>query len=84
MAELFDVGPRRPMPKHPCTPAGVGTGPAGETCGSCRHCVRPLATFFKCGLMKKAWSHGVATDIKFRWPACLAWQPKEETDAPRS
>ena len=76
--ELFDVGPRQSMPAHPCTPATIGSGPVGETCRSCRHAVRNYARYYKCALMKKAWSHGAATDIKLRWPACLAWAAKDK------
>jgi hypothetical protein len=76
--QLFDAGPpQRPaMPARTCTPFRPGTGPAGETCRTCRHLVRVrlAGTYLKCGLMRLAWTHGGATDIKAGWPACGAWE----------
>jgi len=54
-----------------------GTGPAGETCGSCvwlrytGHAKR----YPKCG--KTKFTHGDATTIKTRSPACRLWQGLE-------
>jgi hypothetical protein len=56
-----------------------GSGPAGETCGSCRHLVAHGRTrnYWKCGLV--AWTHGAATDIRKRSPACELWaEPVED------
>lgn len=55
--------------------ARPGTGPAGETCGTCRHyTVRQMAkTYRKCGLMRAAWTGGPGTDIRKRDPACSLW-----------
>jgi hypothetical protein len=52
---------------------GDKLGPAGETCGSCRHhIVRRLAgRYHKCALGPD--SHGSATDIRVGWPACARW-----------
>jgi hypothetical protein len=77
--ELFDVGERRAGPKKPCTPHPPGSGPAGETCGSCRHCarIRRAKTYLKCELMRFQWTSGAATDIRAKWPACKAWEPNE-------
>jgi hypothetical protein len=64
-------------------PAGYaarpGTGPQGETCKSCGHCrARCLSkTYHKCGLMVAAWTHGRATDVLLRSPACSKWIPGE-------
>lgn len=75
--ELFDAGPRIRMAKHPCTPASPGSGPAGETCKTCRHITTMpgvAGRYLKCGLMQHEWSRGPGTDIKARWPACSAWE----------
>lgn len=80
MKNLFGEEPEPhiafPLKKR-CTAGTCGKGPAGETCGTCRHfCrVRPgQGTFFKCGLMRHHWTHGAATDIRFRWEACEYWE----------
>lgn len=80
--ELFEVGPRvKPTAarRYP-TPDLPGSGPAGETCGSCRHKVKP-GGYLKCGLMRNIWTHGAATDIRARWPACAKWEPKQAKEA---
>ncbi len=56
--ELFDVGQRErtPRPQVPCTAGPIGSGPAGETCGSCEHKTKQDGTagkFLKCALMRK-------------------------------
>jgi len=53
-----------------------GTGPAGETCQSCRHRIaRQYAkTYWKCRLMEAAWTPGRRTDICLRSPACRRWE----------
>lgn len=53
-----------------------GTGPEGETCGSCKHLVRRQysGTFLKCALMRDQWTRGGATDIRARAPACKFWE----------
>jgi hypothetical protein len=67
-------------PKRKTIPRGYaalpGTGPHGETCGSCRHKVRVAAAghYLKCALVRRAWTHGMATDIRARWPACQRWE----------
>lgn len=55
-----------------------GTGPQGETCGSCRHrVVRQLGKGYqKCQLKLKHWTHGAGTDIKVYFPACSKWEPR--------
>lgn len=52
------------------------TGPAGETCKSCRH-AQPHETgagrrYWKCALVKR--THGPGTDIALRSPACRKWE----------
>lgn len=56
-----------------------GTGPKGETCGTCLHLDGQSRgrTFYKCGLMRKDWTHGRGTDILKRSPACRFWEEKE-------
>lgn len=50
-----------------------GTGPAGETCGSCKHCASGNR-YSKCALNRARWTHGRATDILVRSPACRHWE----------
>lgn len=61
--------------------ARPGSGPAGETCRSCKNYARVQggARYFpKCLLLQKNWSHGKGTDILARSPACQLWEkPKE-------
>lgn len=77
--QLFecDITPRA----RPCraTPEPIGSGPAGETCGTCAHKTRVHyhdKCYLKCDLVE--WTHGAGTDIRAKWPACRAWQPKHE------
>ena len=67
-------------PRRPCTPARVGTGPAGERCGTCRHLARSESpagnVFLKCGLMRRHWTGGGATDVKAAWSACRLWEER--------
>lgn len=51
--------------------ATPGTGPAGETCGSCRHCQR--GGYTKCALTRHTSCE--ASDIRLIAPACLRWEP---------
>lgn len=56
-----------------------GTGPADETCGSCRHLVRKrmAKTYIKCGLMRSVWTGGSGTDIRSGDPSCKKWEGVE-------
>lgn len=58
-----------------------GTGPAGETCKTCKHIcrinIRSGRTFRKCGLAKHHWTHGPGSDIKASSPACRSWEKAE-------
>lgn len=66
--------------KHYVKPWGYvcppGTGPASETCGSCKHhVVKQMAkSYHKCELAKGKWTGGRATDILTRSPACSRWE----------
>lgn len=56
-----------------------GTGPVGETCGTCRHCAFKLAAsgrrFYKCDLIIHGWGRTAATDIRIGSPACRRHEP---------
>ena len=62
--------------------APPGSGPDGETCGSCKHhVVRQFAkNYHKCGLTN--YTGGAATDIRVRSPACKMWQAIEMATKP--
>lgn len=68
---------KRKSPEPKGYAAQPGTGPAGETCGSCAHLYRNrmAKTYLKCALMKAHWTGGGATDVKARAPACRRWEP---------
>lgn len=79
MSELFPVGERMPLPKQTCTPAPIGSGPTGETCGGCYFYHRQTyhnGAHLKCLKAMAAWTHGPGSDIKAKWRACREWQPK--------
>lgn len=59
--------------------APIGTGPEGETCGSCEHlCRNRLArTYFKCWLRSATWTGGYGTDVRVRDAACAKWERKK-------
>ena len=61
--------------------APVGSGPKGETCGSCKHLFRNrmARVYLKCALTRAKWTGGGGTDIKARAPACAKWElpPKD-------
>lgn len=72
--ERKKVNRREPIPSgHAWTP---GTGPVGETCGSCRYLYRnQLAkTYLKCGLNQAAWTGGRKSDVRARDAACKKWE----------
>jgi hypothetical protein len=53
--------------------ARPGSGPPGETCGSCKHRVLRKSRFWKCGILRGAWTRGNETDIRPTSPACVLW-----------
>lgn len=60
--------------------AQPGTGPEGESCGTCQHRarIRYAKTYQKCELVKAKWTHGAGTDIRARDPACERWEALHE------
>lgn len=70
----------QPFPPRKGHAADPGTGPQGETCGTCRHYARAKHHDYyhlKCGLMREFWTHGPGSDIRAKDPACRYWQFKE-------
>jgi len=62
--------------------AAIGSGPAGETCGSCEHLFRNrmAKTYLKCDLMRSVWTGGAGTDVRAGDAACSKWEaPKPAT-----
>lgn len=53
-----------------------GTGPAGETCKTCKNLIRRQfsKTYLKCGLMRAHWTGGKGSDIRAKTPACRNWE----------
>lgn len=67
--------------KHYVEPRGYadkpGTGPAGETCKSCKHSYRGgtgQRGFPKCELTRACHTSSRRTDILMRAPACSKWE----------
>jgi hypothetical protein len=60
---------------HPYRP---GSGPKGQTCGTCaKLCThRANKTHFKCRVLMKSWTAGLGTDVRKKDPACLCWEPR--------
>lgn len=77
-------GPMR-SPRADGYAAEPGTGPAGETCGSCAHCrgrhftrCRPGARprkFYKCAANMTEWTNSRDSDVLVHSPACRFWTP---------
>lgn len=64
---------RKTMPKGYAAPPG--TGPKGETCGTCEHYCRVHGgKYRKCGKVRERWTHGPGTDILARSAACAYWE----------
>lgn len=55
-----------------------GTGPEGETCGTCANTVyvQYAKRYYKCKLVN--YTSGPATDIRLKTPACRHWEPRED------
>ena len=52
-----------------------GSGPVGETCGSCAHLFRnqQAKVYLKCDLMRAYWTGGYGTDVRAGDAACRRW-----------
>jgi hypothetical protein len=52
-----------------------GTGPTGETCGTCASLVRFTSSkaWHKCGLTRARWTFSRSTDVRVGDPACVKW-----------
>lgn len=71
--------------KHYVQPRGYaarpGTGPAGETCGSCKHSAHGgtgKRRFPKCELTRACHTSSRRTDILMGAPACEKWEADRE------
>lgn len=70
----------KPRGKNYVQPKGYadhpGTGPKGETCGSCsHHCVKSMGKrYHKCGLAQGLWTGGRGSDILVKAAACSKWE----------
>lgn len=67
---------------HPATRMPLAGN--GQTCGDCRHLREKFAgagKWWKCGTPDpRSKNHrGDGRDMTKRWPACIAFQPKEDT-----
>jgi hypothetical protein len=64
---------REPVPHGHVMPPG--TGPEGETCGSCAHMTRKRMgkVYLKCGLNVAKWTSGRGSDIRAKDAACKKW-----------
>jgi len=99
MKDLFGEAPIQPPPsgqrgpkggKHYTRPNGYasmpGTGPAGETCGSCKYACRQRnysgnKYWIKCELRRALWTSGRGSDILAGSPACEKWQQVPQSSA---
>lgn len=71
--------PRRSRPLDKAHPYPMGSGPPGQSCGTCAKRVAfeyHNKTYFKCHVLKASWTHGAATDIRCKDPACRSWEPR--------
>lgn len=75
--EIERKGKRKTMPNGNAAPRG--SGPAGETCGTCRHAYNSGSSsksYYKCQLVKP--TRGIGTDIRLKWAACNRWGKADE------
>ena len=82
LVQLKREGKKRKPTKANGYAALPGTGPAGETCGTCAHHVRRRwsKVYNKCALRVDDWTMSTGTDIRVSSPACSKFkkQSKEE------
>ena len=76
-ARRQDVAPARGA-GYAATP---GTGPVGETCGTCIFCRYRVIhiggrkrRYYKCAVMVAAWTNSIGSDITKRASACRHWE----------
>ena len=66
---------KRPKKGHADVP---GTGPDGETCGTCKHDARTSnggkKVWHKCELMRRFWTSSYGSDIRCKDGACRLWE----------
>lgn len=68
--------PKRGQAKGSAAP--IGSGPRGETCGTCKHAYSRNGgrrNYWKCDLVKA--TGGPGSDIRLKWPACSRFDQKE-------
>ena len=77
--DIWDRARRRKEPEPRGHAAMPGTGPEGETCGSCRHLarIRLANTYLKCALNEARWTGGRKSDVRAKDAACAKWQRRE-------
>lgn len=80
----FTLNNPSPRGKHYVKPRGYaaqpGTGPIGMKCKNCAHYAHKenvAGNYPKCGLMRKIWTGGRATDILANSPACHLFKQQE-------
>lgn len=80
--EITSPAPLPPGVRHKTQAKGYadnpGTGPAGETCKTCKHRARieHAKVYQKCLLAKYRWTGGPGSDIKVASPACSRWEAR--------
>lgn len=69
---------KRSTPQPSGHPARPGSGPKGETCGSCLHLtqLKYAKTYLKCAKLRNQWTHGPGTDVRAKDAACRFWEGK--------
>ena len=76
-----EIEEKEPMkPWNRAYPAEPGSGPADESCKTCSNRVRKeynSKVYQKYELMRRYWTHGGASDIKAKSPACRYWKIDE-------
>lgn len=50
----------------------IGSGPTGETCGTCQYHYQRTFRYIKC-LLAYQNNRGSSTDVGKNWPACFQW-----------
>lgn len=72
---LLKKGPKRKPTQPNGYAAPPGTGPQGETCGSCKWLYRnhQSKTYLKCEKNRPFWTGGPGSDIRAKAPACREW-----------